>query len=178
MQQQNTFIPEGLQEGPCKQDAQPKQEDQSKAIRNAALSLLARREYSQSELLKKLSKKYPDINLVQHQLDSLVEQGLQSDERFIAAFIRAKKAQRKGALFIRQELKNKGVSSELANIHLQSDDDEWSELAKEAYEKKYGESPISTPQEKAKRLRFMAGRGFSPSHIFPILEQASNRSSE
>ena len=139
------------------------------AIKNAAIKLLARREYSRAELWNKLSGKFSQKHLVNQVLDQLAADNYQSDERFAEAFIQFKKNQGKGKTLIRFELKNKGISEQLIEALLDEADEDWFEIAKSVYEKKFSGRPIDTPKEKAKRIRFMSSRGFSTDHIFSLL---------
>ena len=56
-------------------------------IRFAAMSLLAMREHSVSELREKLSRKFPLHPAINSVLDALAEQNLVSDKRFAESFI-------------------------------------------------------------------------------------------
>ena len=70
-----------------------------------------------------------------------------------------------GAARIRQDLKAKGVSEEL--IERVSAEGEL-ERARAILERKY-RTPVSTREEKAKRMRFLQSRGFSSEIIFKLL---------
>ncbi len=141
-------------------------EDQ--AIKNAALSLLARREHSKQELLSKLSRKFSDAEKVEKQLANLAEQNLQSEERFVELFIRSKKGQGKGPKFIKQELRQRGISEYLIAAYIYEEDENWFELAADVYAKKFANTPIEDIKEKARRVRFMVSRGFTPDSVFRL----------
>ena len=150
-------------------------ENPAKDVRLAAMNLLARREHSFQELLTKLSQKflkseYHPIVLIEEQLQRLQDESLQSDERFTEAFINSKKNSGKGPLAIRQQLQQKGLSPALIEMGLQAIEEEWFALAENAYEKKYSGKPIVDQKEKAKRMRFMQGRGFLSHHYIGLFD--------
>jgi len=96
---------------------------------------------------------------------------LQSDERFVESFINGRKTQGKGPLRIRQELEQRRVSSELIEAYLDESDEQWQELARQVYQRKYGFADAVAYQEKSKRLRFMQYRGFSLGIIFSLINE-------
>lgn len=84
-----------------------------KLAKNYALNLLARREYSQSELKSKLIR----FNLSELEIntlfDYLVDREFQSDQRFASSFIRASVSALRGRYKIAQELKIKGIEIDI-----------------------------------------------------------------
>ena len=139
----------------------------ARQIRHAAMDLLCRREHSRQELLTKLSRRFNDCEraLIEQQLQRLVEDRLQSDERFVESFVNGRKRQGKGPARIRQELQQKGVSSYLISQCLEASRDEWNELALEVYLRKFGDTPVVDHKDRARRLRFMQYRGFDTQAI-------------
>ena len=61
-------------------------DSEEQAVRRSAMDLLARRESSLSELTSKLKSRLPE-QAVKSALLRLVDEGLQSDERFTEAFV-------------------------------------------------------------------------------------------
>lgn len=139
------------------------------AIKNAALLLLSRREHSKYELRSKLARKFSDTEQVERLLIDLAENNLQSEERFIESFIRAKRALGKGPKYIKQELRHRGISEYLIASYVYEEDEDWLELAAEVYNKKFSDLPLSDVKEKARRIRFMVSRGFTPESVFHLL---------
>ena len=84
-----------------------------KKIRQAAMNMLARREYSRRELEDKLSQKFADSSAVKLVVNRLRTENLQSDSRYIEAFIRSKIARGQGLLKIQAELLHRGIDEEL-----------------------------------------------------------------
>ena len=87
-----------------------------------------------------------------------------SDERFASE--RAHVLSRKyGAARIRRDLKAKGVDAQF--IDGVSSEGEL-ERARAILDRKY-RAPVATREERAKRMRFLQGRGFSSEIIFKLL---------
>lgn len=148
--------------------------EQQAAIHQSALSLLARREHSKKELKTKLLRQHSDEAAIEEEIRLLAEKSYQSEERFVEAFIRAKKSHGKGPLLIKQELRQRGVSEYLIASYVYERDDDWQELAQTVYTKKFGlheagDAQQMDPKEKARRIRFMVSRGFTPESVFALM---------
>ena len=142
------------------------------AVYNGSLGLLASREHSAGELRSKLKKKYPDGEMhLDAVLERLQEVGLQNDERFAEMFVRYKANKGQGPAKIRHQLRAKSVDGAVISAALSDSKYDWSELAKTVSEKKFGGSvgePLS-PKDRARRQRFLQGRGFAYEHIASAL---------
>jgi len=128
-------------------------------IRLSAMNMLSRCEQSRKELENKLNARF-DQKVVNQVLDELQQQGLQSDDRFVEAFVVMKVQRGQGPLKISYELKNKGISSEVISTQLDAYASEWLELAKKILHRKFGEEPPADHKERQRRQRFIASRGF------------------
>jgi len=116
-----------------------------------------RREHSRAELARKLAPHAESPAAVEEVLEALLARKQLSDERF--AEERARVLGRKyGPARIRQDLKAKGVADEISE-RLASLPDE-AERARAILARKYRE-PAATREERARRARFLQGRGFS-----------------
>lgn len=131
--------------------------------RDIAIGLLARREYSRAELAQRLRKKAFDEAAINECLDTLIEQGLQSDARFAAVFVRSRILRGQGTIRIKGELRQRGIDQETLSAAFEaveeSENVDWFELARETLARRF-ESPGETPKERARRERFLANRGF------------------
>ena len=133
-------------------------------LRARALRLLARREHTRQELERKLSPHAGSSEALQVLFLELKAKKQLSEERF--AEERARQLSRKyGAARIRHDLKSKGVSAELVDRVSSAGE---MERAKAILDRKYRE-PAATREERAKRMRFLQGRGFSSEIIFKLL---------
>jgi regulatory protein len=125
-------------------------------LKTRALRLLARREHSRDELARKLSPYAESREALETVLDFLVSRKALSNERY--AEVRANWLARKyGAAKIRRDLESKGVEPHL--VERVSAEGEL-ERARAILARKY-RVPATTREERAKRARFLQGRGFS-----------------
>ena len=140
-------------------------------LKKRALYYLGKREYSRLELFNKINDYAKELEIdnqnINIVLDHLESDDWLSDQRFTEQFIFSKK-NRYGVEKIRYELKNRGVdemiiSNELIKIKSESD-----LLAKKIWLKKFSEVPKS-PEEKAKQIRFLKGRGVEIESIHKIM---------
>ena len=139
-----------------------------RSLKGRALGYLSRREYSRSELSRKLTPYVEEGNSLEALLDTLEQEGWLSDSRFAESLIH-RRASRMGAGRIVGELKRHAVGQTLieeAGAQLRE-----TELARAqaVWRKKFGELP-QTPNDRAKQARFLAARGFSQSIIGKILK--------
>ena len=131
-----------------------------KIINHTLTRLLAMREHSACELHKKLLAKGFTSDLVEQQLQAFQEANLQSDERFAESFVRSRANKGQGPQRIRMALQEHRIDSRITEQALQESDVDFFELARQVYQKKYGQTPVSTWQEKQKRMAFLQYRGF------------------
>lgn len=130
------------------------------AARRTALDLLARREHSRRELLRKLQHRGACVAICQATLDQLEEDGLLSDERFCEAYIHARSQRGIGPQRLREELHERGVAEQLVENYLQAVQWDWAESARQVFAKRFPDGPACDFAERAKQLRFMQYRGF------------------
>lgn len=134
-------------------------------LRARALRLLARREHSRAEMARKLAPRAESPAALAELLDSLEQKKQLSDARYAEARVR-QLSRKYGAARIRQDLKANGVGGDL--IDGVSGEGEL-ERARAILERKY-RSPATTREERAKRMRFLQGRGFSLDTIYQAID--------
>jgi regulatory protein len=140
-----------------------------RSVRNSALDILARREHTRLELTRKLKAKDFTDDEIEAQMQVLIQDGLQSDERYAETYVHMRRKRGYGPLKIQQELQQRGVSSDLVEAFVEFNDKVWLETACQAYEKKFGAMSMSgstqgeanSAKERAKRMRFLQSRGFT-----------------
>ena len=131
--------------------------DSPQELKARALRYLVRREHSRDELARKLAPYAESNEILEGVLRELESRKQLSNERF--AEERARWLARKyGAARIRHDLKTKGISEAASDRAVAELDD--MAKAKEILARKYRE-PATTREERAKRARFLQGRGFS-----------------
>ena len=134
-------------------------------VRNSAMRLLARREHSRSELHGKLVGRGFEDDLVEELLQELEDQDLLSDERFATSLIVSRAETGYGPNRIDLELRNRGVSEELAGEALAKAEVDWEERLTDQVAKKFGSDPAQTFPEWARRARYLERRGFGQDAI-------------
>ncbi len=132
------------------------------------MDFLARREHSFYELKQKLLKKFPDAEhgAVDSVIARLREQNLQSDERFVEAYVRYRRNKGFGNLHIKSDLGSRRVSEALIDSYL-IEDDSCDEMVQLLILKKlagvktleYGSKPHR------KLVNFLHSRGFTHEQV-------------
>jgi len=129
------------------------------------MDFLARREYGQTELIRKLADKGFERDVAAQAVTQLTEEGLQSDQRFAESFVQSRINQGKGPVRIRLDLGQRGVSEPTIELAIEEADPDWRALAREQRDKKFGGSAPSDFKEKARQMRFLQYRGFEQDQI-------------
>lgn len=138
---------------------------------DCALRLLTRREHSVKELSDKLKQKGFNAEEVESALESCQRLNLQSDQRFVEIYIRSRIRQGYGPLKITQELKQKGVDSELIHQEIKQEGANWLGYALTVWDKKCkGQLDLSF-QEIQKQQRFLLYRGFDMDIISQVVKE-------
>lgn len=140
-----------------------------KELRAKAIQLLARREHSRAELLRKLSP-HGCIEDIEFVLAELQRHNLQSDTRFAESYVRSH-GERFGVAKLRHTLRSKGIAGEVVEAELGSGDlaDE-SARARAVWARKFAAVPADG-KEWAKQARFLQSRGFSTDVIRRVLKE-------
>jgi regulatory protein len=159
------------------------------SLQARALQWLAQREYSRADLRRRLLRLVreqaaaqagdadtdatpadpaPEVDAL---LDWLVANRYLSDARFVESRVNARSA-RYGNLRIRQELSQHGTALDVAAAERLKE----SELARAhaAWARKYGGEPSRAPNERARQMRFLAGRGFSADVIRRVIRSTGS----
>ena len=143
---------------------------EAKTIRIKAMDLLARREHSVKELLRKLCERYEETELIADVVRQLSEDNLVSDSRFAEMYIRSRIGRQFGPVKIKNDLRERGVSEDKIRFALNEANQNWLQLIQELSEKKYGKTMPSEAKETAKRMRFFQSRGFDTDCIRSVFQ--------
>jgi regulatory protein len=130
--------------------------DSPAELKARALRFLMRREYSRTELARRLAPHAASQESLQGLLDELQAKKQLSDERYAEARVHWL-SRKYGAAKIREDLKAHGVAHALAERVTSAGD---LEKARAILARKY-RAPAATREEKARRARFLQSRGFS-----------------
>jgi regulatory protein len=138
-------------------------------LKARALRYLARREHSRAELARKLAPHADSSDALQLLLNELESRKQLSDERFAEqrAHVMARKY---GPARIREDLQSKGIAAEIAEgVPIENE----MERARAIIARKY-RTCATTREERAKRARFLQGRGFSGDVIRRLVLREKN----
>ena len=137
-------------------------------LRRRAIGLLARREHSRAELVRKLAAQgtAEEVDKVLCQLEA---EGLLSDARFAEAYVRSH-GERLGGARLKQALRERGVGDGLAEAPLAALPAEI-ERARAVWRRKFA-SPPGDAREWARQARFLQGRGFAAEIIRRLLKES------
>lgn len=131
------------------------------SLKNRIFTLLARREYSRAELMQRLKPKAQSISELEAVLDTMAQDGYQSDQRFTESFVRQRINQCWGPKRIVYELQQKGISRSMIEDVLEKMSPDWDELAAELAHKRFDKHQSIDTKEQAKQMRYMLNQGFS-----------------
>ena len=138
-------------------------------LRQKAIRLLARREHTRAELARKLAA-YGTPDEIATVLTDMQAAQLQSDTRAAESYVRSH-ADRLGASRLRQNLKTRGVSSELIDAQLAPDAlPNELDRARTVWRKKFQDPPTDA-HEWARQARFLQARGFASDIIRRLLKE-------
>ena len=158
----------------------------SAIVRDQAMRWLVRREYGQRELSRRLCAKGFDPAEVDSVVQTLTEEGSQSDQRFVEEYIRARVKRGFGPDRIAAELGERGIDRDLIASRLDRDATEWEQQAVVVLRKRFPPAePMTEPpaepipdspadslanygadaRERQRRERFLRYRGFSPAQV-------------
>ncbi len=133
------------------------------AVEQAAVALLARRDFASGELRQKLLKQGFEHAAIEAVVGDLLARGLLDDVRFAEHFVGYHADRGQGPNRIREELRGL-VAADLIEAALDARQD-WAALAHRVRVGKFGAEVPAEWQEKARQARFLQYRGFSTDHI-------------
>jgi regulatory protein len=142
------------------------------SLKGRALRLLSGREYSRSELERKLKSFEEEPGALAQALDELQAKGFISEARVIESVVH-RRAAKLGTSRIKQELQGKGLDPEAVTAALASLQATEHERAREVWQKKFGAPPVDA-QAAAKQMRFLASRGFGGDVIRRVVAGAAD----
>ena len=155
----------------------------SSDIRLAGMDLLARREHSSQEIVTKLKRRFgkrlESDDLIHDVVDQLTNEGLLSNQRYAISMARQLVNRGSGPTKVAYELRQKGCDPDAALADAFPDGVDWFAVAEDVFDRKFGAKMMPEEwelkqKERAKRGRFMASRGFSPSHFMHLLDTSGN----
>ena len=135
-------------------------------IQHKLTELLAMRDHSQHELMRKLLQKGYALDDIKMVLADFTERGWLDDADFASQLLQQALRKGNGPMKVKQQLMQKGVSSEdIQRVFADVDEAQWVEIAETVWQKKFRGNAPSDVKEMAKQMRFLAQRGFDQSQI-------------
>jgi regulatory protein len=141
------------------------------SLKGRALKYLAAREHSRVELMRKLAPHAESPEQISLVLDEFEAKGLLSAQRFADSMLH-RKAARFGAARLQAELAQHQMPADIARQATQTLRETEFERAHALWLRRYGHTP-QTPEDKARQMRFLAGRGFSSEVIRRVVRGQS-----
>jgi len=129
------------------------------------MNLLARREHSATELLRKLQARGFNEQAIRTVLHHLTAEKLLSHERFVEMYIYSRRNKGFGPLRIQAELIQRGIPQELIDPHLKIADNAWIIKIREVWQKRFKNQLPKDAKTRAQHMRFLYGRGFTAEQI-------------
>lgn len=143
-----------------------------KSPRETALALLARREHSADELSRKLRLKNFEPDEIETTVQTLEQEGLLSNTRFIEQFIHQRRIKGVGPLRIQAELIERGIPESLIEQELNITDNAWLAEARRVWQKRFKHTMPTDFKSRAAMMRFLQYRGFTREQIESVFKSA------
>ena len=103
-------------------------------------------------------------------LDELCSRDWLSDRRFAEQYVAARRKRGYGPLRIRGELEERGVEGAIRSACVDERDPAWREEARRALGRRFRATEALDPEERNKRARFLARRGYDSDQIRSALD--------
>jgi regulatory protein len=143
-----------------------------KSLQARALAYLARREHSRAELARKLAPHAESADQLNAVLDDLEARKLLSEARFVEVLSRSR-GERFGTARIKQELRSHQVCDDLVRATIEDLSKSELDRARAVWARRFGQAAANAA-ERARQMRFLAGRGFSGEVIRKVVAGAES----
>lgn len=142
--------------------------------RKIALDLLSIRDRSEGELRDKLAKRNVPQEIIDELCARFTEVGLLNDERFAETLVQSRSQfSNRGRARIRQELRQKGISDEIAQAALEevTTEDELESARAVAEKRRRSLEGLEWHVQQRRLAGVLARRGFSPSVVMQCVQE-------
>ena len=136
-------------------------------LRQKAIRALARRDYSRTELTRKLARGGESVADIEALLGEFEASGWLSDERYAGGAARQRQG-RYSQRYIVEDLRAKGVDADTAKIAVCALEQDDYATALALWQQRFGRPPADQ-KEKARQVRFLQSRGFALQIVFRVL---------
>jgi len=134
------------------------------AVRTAAVTLLARRDFASAELRARLCSQGFEDGASGQVIAELAARGVLDDRRFAENYVNWHAGRGQGPIRIAADLRRLGLPQGLVDAALATGPD-WPALARRVRTARFGGKPPASWADKARQARFLQYRGFSSDHI-------------
>ena len=148
----------------AKRPIRPEAAADPQAIRAAAITLLARRDWLTQELSQRLRESGWEPEATAAVIEQLLGERLLDDSRYVERYVASRAERGQGPARIAADLSTLGAPRELIEAAVASGPD-WGALAGVVRRRKFGAAAPDSWAEKARQARFLQYRGFSSDHI-------------
>ena len=142
--------------------------------RRAALHLLARRAYPETELRARLLQAGFAAEETETAIQFLIHEKLLDDQQYIENYIHYRRRRGFGPLRIQAELARKGLPENAIHALLCIHDSHWQTEARTVWEKRFRHGLPVDFREKARQMRFLQSRGFTQDQIEFIFRKSTD----
>ena len=149
----------------------PEQAGDPACVRKSAMDLLARREHSERELIRKLATRGFDNDLIETTIADLIAENLLSNVRFAESFVYSRFQKGSGPQKIHAELRERGIDDGLISDSIAEYEPQWQALVRQVREKKFGTAQPQDYKERARQMRFLQQRGFTADQISRVFKE-------
>jgi regulatory protein len=141
------------------------------SLKEDMVALLARRDHSQHEILKKMRAKQHADDAILDTIQEFSQKGLLSEQRFTETHIRKQRRKGYGPLRISLELQTHRIDQAIVAQHLDINDNAWLDDIRAVWQKRFKGIKPTHFNDKAKQMRFLQYRGFTPEQIETLFKQ-------
>jgi regulatory protein len=134
-----------------------------------ALRYLARRDYAERELVRKLGQRGVDVEVAAQLVAGLRDEGLVDDARFAESLCRQKFAAGYGAQRLRAELRQRGVAEALTEEAIRAYQGEWDDAVLAFFRRRAND--LEDEKERARLYRAGLRRGFAHDQVLRALDR-------
>jgi len=140
----------------------------------ASIRLLAKRDHSIHELIRKLQQREHSEASIDNAVQELLDLNYLNDTRFAELYSEQRMNKGFGPLSIQAKLRERGIPAHLVRRGLKQLSVDWSENAERIIHKRFNAVEISNTDQKAtaRIARFLQSRGYAPSDAIRGLKKA------
>lgn len=135
-----------------------------------AIALLARREHSRSELVRKLAARGVEPERARCVVDELAGKGWQDDARFAETLVRTRAGSGYGPLRVRVELEQHGVDAADIQAAMAAEVACWREVAQGFAGRRWSAADLADPARRRKAVDTLIRRGFGRDDAYAAID--------